>query len=59
MSMTVQMKYEYKDLQGNICTEISHISHEEGLDSLMQEIRRFVIAIGYSAEGVSEYIEEN
>lgn len=59
MTSTVQLRYKHSDLYGNVPTRISLITHEEGLGQLMQEIRRFLIATGYSAESVNAYIEEN
>ena len=50
--------HTHKDLDGNVVVEIEHKIHSDnGLDDIMQEFRRFLLAVSYSTATVDKYIE--
>ena len=57
--MKVEFKYEFKDIRDRVTTEVTVVSHEDGLGELVQEFRHFLLAIGFAPESVANYIEED
>lgn len=55
----IEFKYKHEDLRGEILTEISHLTREEGLNEVVQEFRHFLLAVGFHPDSVKKYIEED
>jgi hypothetical protein len=53
----IEFKHEHIDLYGKSQSEITYVSHSEGLDEVVQDFRNFLLAIGYQPESVDRYIE--
>ena len=54
----IEFKYIHTDLNGQLSTEISHKVHsDEGLQDVIQEFRRFLLAVSYHPDSVDQYIE--
>lgn len=46
------------DLQGNITSSVTYTVHNDGgIHDVMQELRRFLLAVGYHPETIDQYIE--
>jgi len=58
MRNVMEFKYTSRDLQGNELAEISYKVYEgSGIDEVMQEFRRFLLAVSFAPETVDKYIE--
>ena len=53
----IEFKHEHIDLYGHKQTEVTYVSHADGLDEVIQDFRNFLLAIGYHPESVEKYIE--
>lgn len=50
--------HTHKDLHGNVVSEIEYKVHDDGgIHDVMQEFRRFLLAVSYQPETVDKYIE--
>ncbi len=48
-----------RNFQGDIETQIKYsIFNEGGIDEVMQEFRRFLLAVSFHPNSISEYIKE-
>lgn len=46
------------DLQGNIVSSITYTVHQDsGIHDVMQEFRRFLLAVSFHPDTVTQYIE--
>lgn len=56
----ITFNHVHKDLQGNVAVEIEYRVHEEcGIHDIMQEFRRFLLAVSFNSASIDEYIEAN
>ncbi len=55
----MEFRHYHEDLLGNITTSISYKIHQDGgtLDDVMQEFRRFLLAVSYHPDSIDKYIE--
>ncbi len=51
-------KYEYEDLRDKLACEIEYTLHDDSsIHEVMQNFRRFLLAVSFHPESVDEYIE--
>lgn len=51
-------KHKHIDYLGNVVSEIEYkVYGDEGIDSVMQEFRRFLLAVSFQPGTVDKYIE--
>ena len=51
-------KHSHTDPAGNIVSELEYTVHEDGsITDVMQEFRRFLLAVSFHPETVDKYIE--
>lgn len=50
--------HSHKDLHGNIISQLTYTLYEDsGIHDVMQEFRRFLLAVSFQPETVNKYIE--
>ncbi len=50
--------HSHTDLQGNIVSSITYTVYDDGgIHDVMQEFRRFLLAVSFQPETVDKYIE--
>ncbi len=52
------LNHKHKDIYGKVVSEITMCSEEADLSEVMDDIKRFLIAVGFHPESVSKYIPE-
>lgn len=56
----MEFKYKHMSLHGKLESEITYTIYNKdgGLNTIMQEFRRFLLAVSFHSDAISEYIEE-
>lgn len=57
--MKIEFKYEFNDLSGHKTIEIHHVTYASELEQIMQDMRYFLLAIGFQPNSIDNYIEAN
>lgn len=51
-------KYTHTNLSGRLVSQVEHIIYDSGdIHEVMQEFRRFLLAVSYHPDSISEYVE--
>jgi hypothetical protein len=54
----IEFKHEFKNIRGELVSEVSmKIYADEGLDDIVQEFRRFLLAVSFQPGSIDKYIE--
>lgn len=54
----IEFKHEFKNIRGELVSEVSMKIHEdESLEDIMQEFRRFLLAVSFQPVSVDKYID--